>query len=597
MSLGRSEFADGVAARSLSEISEVDAVRIGADIVSAARRLISLLRSVGDCQWLHHPPVIAEAIRRYDELWMPLISDLTVGSKPPMILPPLDVEWVWFCHSLNPVSYRDYCLKKFSKLIGKPAIYDEENEDYAVLQCEKIWVTRYPEESFENRADPDSPEPVSSSNEDIKTEVEKQRFLWEKFSAPYMSESVYLIAARLRYKGFLLILHKFKEEITRLLPASDILLMWLTHQSYPTIYTEDVDEMLEEIMRKVVRYGETVEKSEVETTKKLWNRYFNQPYEKAGGELTVIPNESRLCNNTVFYWPVSDVDVNTSYKSIRPRFVLELCIFIRLNPKAELNESSFLRLRVGRCHRKLQLDKKMTNLSRDGSWEKGWHLYCEFGTQGVVLESHCDRPRGICFRSRKPEGMIAFLWNDLLRAHSLSLGRFLGKQVSVFASVTPPVQAPYLLRFVPDRATDDSGAMISDSIQRTNNFRPQEGRWLTRTVLDHAGRECFVIRIRVGKGVFKRGSEVPSPVKSEERITEIRVGSWSYVEGSIGKAPAKVVGTVIPKEAVENWESAWEFSTGDELLIRWNSSGSISELGLRSRNPGSLAINWTENAI
>lgn len=102
MSLERSEFVDGVAARSLSEISEVDAVRIGGDIISSARRLIALLRSVGDCQWLHHPPVIAEAIRRYDELWMPLISDLTVGLKPPMILPPLDVEWVWFCHCLNP---------------------------------------------------------------------------------------------------------------------------------------------------------------------------------------------------------------------------------------------------------------------------------------------------------------------------------------------------------------------------------------------------------------------------------------------------------------------------------------------------------------
>ena len=178
-------------------------------------------------------------------------------------------------------------------------------------------------------------------------------------------------------------------------------------------------------------------------------------------------------------------------------FFWQLCIFISLNPKAEQNESSFLRLRVARCHWKLQLDKKLTDLSRDGSWQKGWHIYCEFGTQGVVLESHCDRSRrGICFRKRKPEEMIAFLWNDLLRAHSLASGRFLGKQVSVFASVTPPVQAPYLLRFVPDRVTDDSGAMISDSIQRTNNFRPQEGRWLTRTVLDHAGRECFVIRIR-----------------------------------------------------------------------------------------------------
>lgn len=34
---------------------------------------------------------------------MPLIADLTTVSKPPMILPPLDVEWVWFCHTLNRV--------------------------------------------------------------------------------------------------------------------------------------------------------------------------------------------------------------------------------------------------------------------------------------------------------------------------------------------------------------------------------------------------------------------------------------------------------------------------------------------------------------
>lgn len=142
-----------------------------------------------------------------------------------------------------------------------------------------------------------------------------------------MSETVYLIAARLRYKAFLLILNKFQDEVSRLLPASDILLMWLTHQSYPTIYGEDVDELLEEITKKVVRNGENVDKSQVETTKKLWNRYFNQPYEKAGGEL--IANEPRLCGkNAAFYWPVSDIDVNTTaYKSVRPRFVLEVSAF------------------------------------------------------------------------------------------------------------------------------------------------------------------------------------------------------------------------------------------------------------------------------
>lgn len=45
---------------------------------------------------------------------MPLVSDLTVAaSTPPMVLPPLDIEWVWFCHTLNPVSRSYIYLGKF----------------------------------------------------------------------------------------------------------------------------------------------------------------------------------------------------------------------------------------------------------------------------------------------------------------------------------------------------------------------------------------------------------------------------------------------------------------------------------------------------
>lgn len=58
------------------------------------------------------------------------------------------------------------------------------------------------------------------------------------------------------------------------------------------------------------------------------------------------------------------------------------------------------------------------------------------------------------------------------------------------------VQGPYLLKMVPDRVTDDTGAMLSNFILRMNKYQPQHGRWITRTVLNHMGRECFVIRIR-----------------------------------------------------------------------------------------------------
>lgn len=152
-----------------------------------------------------------------------------------------------------------------------------------------------------------------------------------------------------------------------------------------------------------------------------------------------------------------------------------------------------LRLRTLKCHRELKLDKPLSVLSRN-SWQKAWHLYCEFGTKGIMLELR--HSGSLCFKGTNLLESASFLWNDLVRTPSLAVTGEVDRRIKIFASITPPVQAPYLLKCVPDRVTDDSGAMISDLILRMNQYRPQEGRWLSRTVLDHAGRECFVIRIR-----------------------------------------------------------------------------------------------------
>ncbi|KHN42256.1 hypothetical protein glysoja_044287 [Glycine soja] len=101
---------------------------------------------------LHHTPIMVEAMRRYHDFWMSLIADLMLpNSSPPTIFPPLDIHWVWFCHTLNLVSYREYCETRFSKLIGKAGNFDEENREYALMWCREIWSSRYPLESFETR--------------------------------------------------------------------------------------------------------------------------------------------------------------------------------------------------------------------------------------------------------------------------------------------------------------------------------------------------------------------------------------------------------------------------------------------------------------
>ncbi|KAJ1385576.1 Glycine-rich domain-containing protein-like [Sesbania bispinosa] len=591
--LDGSQISASTSSRSLGEIPDIAAIRLGIDLVSAARRNIEFLRNVTDSPWLHHTPIVLEAIRRYHDLWMPLISDLTVlDSSLPMILPPFDVEWVWFCHTLNPVSYREYCERRFSKLIGRAEIFDEENREYALMRCRQIWNSKYPFESFENEASSDSQDsdPVGL-REDVFKEVEKQRLLLcSKSAEPYRSEVVYLIAARQRYKAFLFMLQRFAHESSssRLVPTSDILLMWLTHQSYPTVYVEDLKALaLDGELQKVATLPETVKEEEIEETKKLWDRAFNQPYEKAGGEVP-LTLEGVISIKSPVYWEESDTDVNTKYRSMLPRFLLEACVFVRLKPRIKAVQKDinrdFLRLRMIRCHSELKLDKAFSNFPFD-SWKKAWHLYCEFGTKGVMLE--CRRHGGNCLKGSSLQDTVSFRWNDLLRANSLTLEKEVSQHVNVVTSITPPVQAPYLLKCVPDRVTDDSGAMISDVILKMNSYRPQEGRWLSRTVLDHAGRVCFVIRIRVGGGFWRRGGETPSAVKWEDRIIEIREGSWSYVAGSIGRAPEKVVATATPKEPVEQWKAAWCFSTRDELVIEWESSLSVS----------GEVIAWEANAI
>ncbi|XP_076952771.1 glycine-rich domain-containing protein 1-like [Bidens hawaiensis] len=553
---------------STSEAAEEEELtRLTIDLAAAARQNISFLRDVAESHWLHHTHALVEAIRRYDELWMPMMSDLTADSnKPPMILPPIDIEWVWFCHTLNPVSYTQYCHSRFSKLIGKPTIFNQENKDYALETCEDIWISKYPCESFENEADLSDLHLHNKNTPQMDyllEEVSTQRCLIHEFSKPYMLELVYLIADRNRYKGFLLLLQRFADSCKAFVPTSDVLLMWITHKSYPIAYAVDVKEMGDG-MEKVTESGESMKGGDLEVIKKLWEREFDQPYEKAGSP--VIGGSENVRSS--IHWEVTDKDVNAKYRPLLPRFLLEVNILVKRIPTTKTPQADeskeFLRFRFLRCHREVKIDKPISTIRLD-SWQKMVNLHCEFGTKGMVVERR--RKGGVHIKGSKLLESNMFMWNELLRAPAITLYGVVGQRFRVFVSITPPAQAPYLFKSVTDRVTDDSGAMVSEVILKMNQYRPQEGRWLSRTVLDHAGRECFVIRMRVGVGVWRRGSNKPTVLKWEDRCIEICEGSWSYVAGSIGKSPEKVIATATPKPPSQNWQASWHFSTGHDLFI------------------------------
>jgi len=90
------------------------------------------------------------------------------------------------------------------------------------------------------------------------------------------------------------------------------------------VYFEDLRALAVEIdLLKVVTLSETLKEKEFEETKKLWDRAFNQPYEKAGGEVP-FKLEGVTSIESPLYWEESGTDVNTKYRSMLPRFLLEV---------------------------------------------------------------------------------------------------------------------------------------------------------------------------------------------------------------------------------------------------------------------------------
>ncbi|RVW99434.1 hypothetical protein CK203_038411 [Vitis vinifera] len=48
---------------------------------------------------------------------------------------------------------------------------------------------------------------------------------------------------------------------------------------------------------------------------------------------------------------------------------------------------------------------------------------------------------------------------------------------------------------------------------KNDSYRSQEDRWSSQAILDPTGRECFMVRMRVAEGFWKREGEAPSALK------------------------------------------------------------------------------------
>lgn len=91
-------------------------------------------------------------------------------------------------------------------------------------------------------------------------------------------------------------------------------------KSFPRRYEGDVKDM-EGDLERVAGVWDGVGEEEVQVTRKLWERAFGQPFERAGATLDGV-----FAKKWPVYCDVSDADVNRKYEALEPRFLFEVSV-------------------------------------------------------------------------------------------------------------------------------------------------------------------------------------------------------------------------------------------------------------------------------
>ncbi|XP_023932117.1 uncharacterized protein LOC106156973 [Lingula anatina] len=249
--------------------------KLGIDPKAAALLELDFLARVNQFPNLYGGPVVRRAIQRYEELWLPLAARLK-GQK---IAAPLDIAWVWHCHMLSPLKYREDCMALVNSVIHHHLLSDQERSD-CLLKTKGFWIQEYgPDVPFAvDLTDDISPsyDYQTKCSYNLEAAIERQSVFYYQVSLPHYRSWTFLEKAVQRYKMFLYL--KQQNPDAFLVPCYDIDLVWHAHQVHPNIYQIDTVN----ILRKMLNHDDTVndrsEGSKLDRANKLTRRLWQALY-------------------------------------------------------------------------------------------------------------------------------------------------------------------------------------------------------------------------------------------------------------------------------------------------------------------------------
>lgn len=228
---------------------------LSVDLVGQAIEVLKLLHMVDTLPFggLYDETFATEAVRRYEQCWLPLAAAVTAVSPGILLVPPPDVAYVWLIHRMHAEDYERDCRQRFGFAPVHPAyelsfaFTDSNDSETAPIRLEwgyfygcdePFWPPRlheYPQSKFYSRASIDLVGKLGVARETIQ-QVLRSNYLDRDF----------LTAASIRYRRILQIASVYhacgKEDLPLVVPP-DVALLWQAHAGTSCIFRADLENM------------------------------------------------------------------------------------------------------------------------------------------------------------------------------------------------------------------------------------------------------------------------------------------------------------------------------------------------------------------
>ena len=541
------------------EWNEAQKIPISVDLEVVAKKQLQFLATVDKNRHLYDGPALDRAIYRYNACWIPLLAKHSESPifEGPLVVP-LDCEWIWHCHRLNPVRYKTDCEELYGRVLDNFGVATTV-EGICGWQTEEIWNKLYPDEPYNADLVNLLPEDISKrisklekyTKYDLISAAKRQSPFFYQVSRTHMKNDLFIKESVARYKGFLYLIKRNKEKgIKRFcVPTYDIDLIWHSHQLHPVAYCKDLNEALGKVLEHDDTDSDRTKGKKLDLgfsgTTRQWEVTFGTRYWKAGAMYrgnAPSPITSNPFPSSITCKKVVSSNEYPQEISLPDRKVMEVLLeFIGVKNLPEGQEGDLCVL-FSKSQPDAFFDAKRRLSILSVSREKQVASFrCE-PTGELLFELMSSSSSKLSIRkSTKTLGSASFSMKDYLDPVSklyvekwLELvpgsGTMSSKPIllRVAISFTVPVLAPYTLEMTQSRPFSKNTCLFNLPV------RPQHAKSWTH-VTDENGTRIISLQMRDlknAKNIGNPGKEVVGLMKSGETRTlaEFMENGWSILE-------------------------------------------------------------------